>query len=519
MQYQLTTKQFVLTSLKRSTGRWSSSCFHLVDGEDTFGDLRRLLDQLSPVIDEVKSTSTSRANDWHEYNRLLFQMEKILRQAQAEIDHIETSAMNVEIYAMSLVKVQVRRENIVTLTLSLVCAKEYLDEDPSGPLLFSSQCNEATSSRVKEITERMQEQWKGVRARLDQLVTDETREKLVDTWRAFNHSYVYFLDRLSELETRWFVIEHDRFASTLVELDDTAKVTKSLLTPSSQRFDLQEFDERLRSIDVEMKVFEQRAETLSRHLPSIAAKKIDTQYALIEHQYSQLRVFQAKLVDQCRQRNEDVDKWKDYIQAIEQNLQVIEEHIHTNDQGLIEIDRNLQKTIDDFHQRQRIGDVDQQLEQTLINKQQQVKELIQRWNTYRTDLAGSSQRSSLSSPSLCELELTRSKTTINDDRLEKLRQDNRRLQEHSDRKTQLILEKEWNDLQKHSTVSGEHDEDSLSFSSKGKMHQQVKTPILFLLHVSVCRLLSIRNRSVDHHLSRSLRFFFDTMNSIVLSIN
>lgn len=80
-----------------------------------------------------------------------------------------------------------------------------------------------------------------------------------------------------------------------------------------------------------MKVFRQRAEQLSRSLPSIAAKKIDTQYILIEDQYSQLRSFQKKFDDQCRERKEK-EMWNDYIRAIEQNLAVIEENIcRTND--------------------------------------------------------------------------------------------------------------------------------------------------------------------------------------------
>lgn len=158
-----------------------------------------------------------------------------------------------------------------------------------------------------------------------------------------------------------------------------------------------------------MKVFHQRAEKLSRHLPSIAAKKIDTQYALIEHQYSQLRAFEQKLFDQCRKKNkielERREKWNDYIAAIEQNLTVIGEHLQTNDQGLMEIDLNLRKTIEDFHQRQaefneeHIGNDDQrwqQIQQALLTKQQQVKERIQLWNAYRTDLTGRFLSSSIS---------------------------------------------------------------------------------------------------------------------------
>lgn len=160
------------------------------------------------MIEDLKSSSKSIRDDWQEYNRVLFRMEKLVREGQAEIDRIETSAMNVETYAMSMGKVQ-----------------GYLQADPADQLAsrteqLSSQCNEQTSIQLKEITGRMQEQWRDVKDRLDQLINED----LVETWRSFNHSYVYFLDRLSELETRWFNIEHDRFTSTIAELEAKAKV-------------------------------------------------------------------------------------------------------------------------------------------------------------------------------------------------------------------------------------------------------------------------------------------------------
>lgn len=54
----------------------------------------------------------------------------------------------------------------------------------------------------------------------------------------------------------------------------------------------------------------------------------------------------------------------------------------------MEIDRNLTKMINDFHQRQNGEAQGHQMMQTLLNKQQQVKELLQLWNSYRTDLTG-----------------------------------------------------------------------------------------------------------------------------------
>ena len=47
MQYKLATKQHVLTSLRRSAGRWTTG---LVDPEGSFSELRHLLDRLAPAI-------------------------------------------------------------------------------------------------------------------------------------------------------------------------------------------------------------------------------------------------------------------------------------------------------------------------------------------------------------------------------------------------------------------------------------------------------------------------------------
>lgn len=85
-----------------------SSTFHIVDQEGTIQNLRHLLDHLSPSIEQLKTKSKSILTDWQDYNRLLLQMEKILREAEGELDRIETSAMNVETYEMSTRKAQVR---------------------------------------------------------------------------------------------------------------------------------------------------------------------------------------------------------------------------------------------------------------------------------------------------------------------------------------------------------------------------------------------------------------------------
>jgi hypothetical protein len=110
MENQLTSKQQVLTLLKSSTGRMtsSSSTFRIIDQDGTIQNLRYMLDNLSPSIEQLKIKSKTILIDWQEYNRVLLQMEKILQEAEAEIDRVETSAMNVETYEMSTRKAQVR---------------------------------------------------------------------------------------------------------------------------------------------------------------------------------------------------------------------------------------------------------------------------------------------------------------------------------------------------------------------------------------------------------------------------
>ena len=109
MENQLTSKQQVLSSLKSSSTRMTSSSttFHIIDQDGTIQNLRYMLDHLSPSVEQLKLKSKSILNDWQEYNRILLQMEKILREAEVEIDRIETNAMNVETYEMSTRRAQV----------------------------------------------------------------------------------------------------------------------------------------------------------------------------------------------------------------------------------------------------------------------------------------------------------------------------------------------------------------------------------------------------------------------------
>ena len=92
-------------------------------------------------------------------------------------------------------------------------------------------------------------------------------------------------------------------------------------------------------------------------------------------------------------------KWNEYLQAIEQNLVVIEENHQTNYHGLIAIETNLANTMQDLNQRQTLfmqlfnENKHIQLEQrwqNLVNrvrkKQEEVKELIQLWLSYQNQL-------------------------------------------------------------------------------------------------------------------------------------
>lgn len=186
-------------------------------------------------------------------------------------------------------------------------------------------------------------------------------------------------------------------------------------------------------------------------------------------------------------------KWNEYLQAIEQNLAVIEQNHQTNYHGLIAIETNLMNTMQDLNQRQtqfvQLFNENKQIQleqrwQNLVNrvrkKQDEVKEFIQLWLSYQNQLESMNQ---LCNPlrlhllclgyyrlikGKCQIEQQELQTaTINlmqeiqqgtyvstvgneelKSLLEKLYQTNRRLIRHSDTKTQLTLEKEWNDLQK-----------------------------------------------------------------------
>jgi hypothetical protein len=186
-------------------------------------------------------------------------------------------------------------------------------------------------------------------------------------------------------------------------------------------------------------------------------------------------------------------KWNDYIQAIEQNLSVVQQNLHTNYHGLLEIDTNLSNTINDFNQRQQeliqlVNEGKQLIEQnllsdqqtftkleqrwqtimkTVLNKQHEVKDMIKLWLSYQNYLENyyrllktkyEIEQEHLQSPTIILINQIKqgsySTTTQNEELkhlLEKIYETNRRLIAHSDTKTQTILEKEWNDLQRSAT--------------------------------------------------------------------
>ncbi len=183
-------------------------------------------------------------------------------------------------------------------------------------------------------------------------------------------------------------------------------------------------------------------------------------------------------------------KWNEYIQAIEQNLSVIQQNLRTNYHGLLEIDTNLSNTINDFNQRQQeliqlVNEGKQLIEENLLiehntfakleqrwqtimktvfNKQQEVRDIIKLWLSYQNYLENyyrllktkyDFEQEQLHSPTISIINQlkqgTYSNTTHNEELkhlLEKIHEINRRLITYSDIKTQTILEKEWNDLQR-----------------------------------------------------------------------
>jgi len=100
---------------------------------------------------------------------------------------------------------------------------------------LSDQCDGQTSSKINEITIRIQQQWKIVEQRLEEII--KPSREIVDNWRQFNSSYVHLLDRLGELEARWYAIQREKFTSDTDSLFDKAKVSGKINSiPSNDYF-------------------------------------------------------------------------------------------------------------------------------------------------------------------------------------------------------------------------------------------------------------------------------------------
>lgn len=89
---------------------------------------------------------------------------------------------------------------------------------------LSSLSDGQTAIQINEITHRIQQQWTTVEQHLQEII--QPAKDIVETWRSFNTSYVYLLDRLGELETRWYSIQRDKFTNDIETLMDRAKVIR-----------------------------------------------------------------------------------------------------------------------------------------------------------------------------------------------------------------------------------------------------------------------------------------------------
>ena len=63
---------------------------------------------------------------------------------------------------------------------------------------------------------------------------------------------------------------------------------------------------------------QERAKKLGNHLPPIAAKKIDTQYSVINNQYSQLQNFQNKLLTDWNELKHREKIYSEYLNELTQ---------------------------------------------------------------------------------------------------------------------------------------------------------------------------------------------------------
>ncbi|CAF3475042.1 unnamed protein product [Rotaria socialis] len=414
LEYQLTSKQQILSSLKSSSNRMSSTSttFHISEQEGTLQTLRHMLDHLSPSIEQLKLKSKSIVTNWQEYNRALLQMEKLLREAEAEIDRVQTSAMNVETYEMSTRKAQ---DHLKAMELR----RNDLEHIASQGRQLSNQCDGQTSLKINEITHRIQQQWAMVEQRLQEIVRPS--REIVENWRQFNSSYVHLLDRLGELEARWYTIQREKFSSDTDTLLEKAK----------------DFYQRLQQVDIEIIKLYERSQKLGNHLPPIVGKKIDTQYSVIKNQYSELCTLQDKLQTDCNELKHREKIYLDYLHELTQTINQAQTAFKT-------------QLLTDENEAQNLKQLNE-LHELLLAKHN----LIERINSNEFITCFKRAKHLHEAPTLGVLSQIKQGTYLNatnneelKNLLEKLYETNRRLISYSDVKTQAILEKEWHDLQK-----------------------------------------------------------------------
>ncbi|CAF1342494.1 unnamed protein product, partial [Didymodactylos carnosus] len=104
--------------------------------------------------------------------------------------------------------------------------------------------------KINDIIYRINQKWKDIEIKLEQLT--KPSKDIVDEWRKFNSSYVNLLDRLGELEAKWYSIQREKFTST----------TEILLNKAKLDFDVLQLHE--------------RSQNLCQYVLQIASKNIDT---------------------------------------------------------------------------------------------------------------------------------------------------------------------------------------------------------------------------------------------------
>lgn len=118
----------------------------------------------------------------------------------------------------------------------MISRRHEFDQITSHTRQLSDQCDGQTSSKINEITLRLQQQWTSVEQRLQEIV--KPSREVVEHWRLFNTSYVHLLDRLGELESRWYAIQREKFTADLDALLDKAKVSEYSFQISMKYFPL-----------------------------------------------------------------------------------------------------------------------------------------------------------------------------------------------------------------------------------------------------------------------------------------